>query len=644
MANETTAQGGFPFSAIIGQEQLKKALLLLMINPDLGGLLISGEKGTGKSTLVRSLTGLLGEEALINVPLSITEDRLVGGLDLEAAIKGRKKLQRGLLHRAHGNILYVDEINLLNEEITNCLIETIATGVNQIQREGISQQYRVQYRLIGTMNPEEGVLRAQLLDRFGLYVEVKGEKNLENRAEIIRRRLEYENNPRDFIKRWQGAQDQLVKTIQRAKGHLKQVAVEEGALYQAATLAGEAGCQGHRGELMLIEAARALGAMELSRNVRQEHLSEAAEYVFPHRRTKSTTEEREKHSQSQGEGEKYRQTPENLNSSNQPEAKAGAKSSPTQGEKGITGESNKNRESPPEGQEPTKSLSMPTETTEAPIEGRTPVMITIPLGTRRKARGPGKTIRIKNDLPRGRYIKYQLPRGRITDIALDGTLKAAALQQRNRVPVEGQSLVIKADDLRIKLRRGKQGCVIVFLVDASGSMGAKRRMGAVKGTVLSMLQEAYQRRDRVGVIAFKGKEAQVLLEVTRSVDLAQKCLAHLPTGGKTPLAAGLMKAYDLLKALKAKEPDIMTYLVIVSDGKANVPLHSNEAIKDALFLAEKLKQEKIQFLVLDTETGFIQLQLAKALAEALKAQYVKLEEISSSKINAKVMDLIGKFR
>jgi magnesium chelatase subunit D len=615
----------FPFTAVIGQERVKQALVLNAVNPRIGGVLISGEKGTAKSTLVRGLADVI-DMAVIDLPLNVTEDRLVGSIDIEAAITGgRKCFEPGLMQKADGNILYIDEVNLLSEHIANCLLEAAASGENIVEREGVSHRHASRFILVGTMNPEEGTLRPQLLDRFGLYAEVHGEPDRAQRVAIIRRRLEFERNPGDYLAGWREEAASLRGIIERAKTALPLVDVTEKDLQLAASVAREAGCAGHRADIIIIETARAVAALEGRTALTDDDLRRAAGYALPHRMREAVPVTRE------DDTEQPEATTEQTEEPPPPETDPGGSDT------GII-DSVADTANPPQNDRPLDSGE-----TAEPVEdpaGAFDIRIAdMQYDDFRRPRGSGKRARVKSGSRQGRYVRYRLPNGRITDLAFDATLRAAApFQNVRREP--GLAVVIKPGDLRERVREKHTGCVILFVVDASGSMGARHRMRAVKGAVLSLLGDAYRKRDRVGLVAFRGRGAATLLGITRSIDLACKHLRELPTGGKTPLASGLYRACELLKAARIREPDMLPYLVLVSDGRANVSLNGGNAADDAVAAAGRIRQEGIGSMVLDTEAGYIRLGLAKRLAEVLGANYVKLDDISTQEITSSVKSFI----
>lgn len=641
----------YPFTAVIAQEKVKKALLLNVINPLIGGVLISGEKGTAKSTLVRGLAEILNNIEVINLPLNITEDRLIGTIDIEKAItEGRRSLEPGILKEADENILYVDEVNLLSEHIVNCLLEVSASGINHVEREGISVSHPSRFVLVGTMNPEEGQLRPQFLDRFGLYLEVKGSKDIAQRKEIIKRRLQYENNPVEYTNKWKDESDILRQKILKARKLINKVEVSESIMQIAAQISSEANCSGHRAELVIIETAKALAAINNRKNININDVKEAAELALPHRmrelpeeHTLSTENEEQSGENNKSNKNENNQEHndndinEDMNNENQNEEQNreedNLKSNEENDDNGENDDKNK----------PKESNSNEEDSEEEAIDdvGRIFAVksLNIKAVDRKKRKGNGKRSRTKTDSKQGRYIRYVFSKDKLKDIAFDATLRAAApyqsLRQKN-----GLAIAINRDDFREKLREKRTGSTILFIVDASGSMGAKKRMSAVKGAVVSLLTDAYQKRDKVGLIAFRKKEAEVLLNITRSVDLAQKSLKTLPTGGKTPLSAGLIKGYEILKGEKKRDAETLPVIVLVSDGRTNVAINNKEPFDEAIKWAKKIAAEGIQSIVIDTEQDFIKLGLAREIAEAMNARYYKLEELESGEIAGAVRGYI----
>lgn len=614
----------FPFSAIFGQDRVKKALILNLVNPNIGGVLISGEKGTGKSTIVRGLSNISKSKAVVELPLNITEDRLVGSIDLKKAIvHGEKGFEKGILYRAHNQILYIDEINLLSEHIVNILLEVMSREVNVVEREGISYSHPSKFILIGSMNPEEGILRPQLLDKFGLYVEVKGVMDIEDRMDIVRRCMDYENSPVEFSLSWMEENNIIEEKIDVAKEVIQDIEIDDDSLSFAVSLAEEGNCAGHRGEIVLIETAKAIAALDQRKFITKKDIEEAASFVLPHRLKEAMTLETKAEPSTNRKAEDREN--DNVSSENN---------------HNETNCVNSNQERPLEREGDLEDEEEIKESIDDIVETNKPLSINIDFTDKVSNEGSGKRSKVKTNTHKGRYIKYTFPKDKVKDIAFDATLRSAVSKQKNR-DKNGLAICIKEEDLREKVREKQTGATILFAVDASGSMGARRRMGAVKGAVLSLLNDAYQKRDNIGIVVFRKDKAEVMLNITRSVDLAEKCLRNLPTGGKTPLAAGLYISYQILKTDKIKNPDSLQYLIVVSDGKANVPLKTNNPLQDAFDLGEKIRNEGIKTMVIDTEDNYIEYGFSKDLAEKMDSDYIKITQISKTDVETSVKSLLN---
>jgi magnesium chelatase subunit D len=613
----------YPFTALVGQEPLKTALLLNAVYPAIGGVLVRGEKGTAKSTAARGLRALLpplrmvegcpfhcDPEApwkecphcaavaerravetpvsFIDLPLGATEDRVLGTLDFERALReGRRAFQPGLLAAAHRGILYIDEVNLLPDHLVDVLLDAAALGVNTVQREGISATHPARFLLIGTMNREEGDLRPQLLDRFGLMVEVVGSRDPEQRAEVVRRRLAFESNPMAFAAHWEGEQDRLRRQLAEARERLPRVRLDDGLLAVISRLCCEFEVDGLRADIVMHKAARALAALDGRTEVTTGDVKRAAELVLPHRQRRHPFEQ------------------PHLNQQRLDESLTRLQSLPEEAEN-----TEAERVFNPAAPQPVRRIEV------VPPAGGS----LMPHGRR-------------NPTPiheRGHYVRAVRDE-KATDIAVDATIRAAVLRGGQ---TDGRPVIDKSD-LHRKERAGRTGTLILFVVDASGSMAARRRMELVKGAVLGLLQSAYEQRDAVGVIAFRGTQAEVLLPPTESVELAEQALRELPTGGRTPLAHALVTAGDVLRRARSHVPAL---LVLLSDGKANVSLPdtTGDPWQQALLAAQELAADRLPALVLDADAGFVRLGRAGELARALGAECLPLDGLSAETLILKV--------
>lgn len=628
----------YPFSAIVGQDQMKFALLLNAINPRIGGVLIKGEKGTAKSTAARALAHLLptrrvvdgctfgcdpddrkglcldcqkktpplpsvdSRMRVIELPISATEDKVVGSLDIEHALKkGEKKFEPGILAQAHRNILYVDEVNLLNDHIVDVLLDAAAMGMNFIEREGVSYVHPSSFILIGTMNPEEGELRPQLLDRFGLCVDIEGIHDADTRVDVIRRRQMYEDSPEVFLKTWESPEQELRERIVTARNLLPDVTVSDEMLRMIARICIDMAVDGHRADITMMKTAATIAAYNNRTDVNEEDVRQAAALVLSHRMRRRPFSEqqmdKQKMEQSIQNSQKERQQPEQKHDhqhQQQPrENRMPDGSATTQFAEGSAFRLNQ------------KPLSSPQ---------RTDAM-----------RREGNGRRSVSESRDGRYVRDRIPDTLSSDIALDATIRAAAPHQLGRAG--DLAVKIETSDIREKVRERKMGNTVLFVVDASGSMGAQQRMTAVKGAILSLLIDAYQKRDRVGLVVFRGKGAEVLLPPTSSVELARKYMQTLPVGGKTPLAHGLSKGFEVLQRELMINHHTIPRMVVISDGKGNVSMGSGSPLDDAMEVATHIREAKIPSLVIDSEKNFISFGLARTLSDGLGAQYLRLEDL-----------------
>lgn len=622
----------YPFAAIVGQEQAKRAVLAALVNPRAGGLLIGGCKGSAKTLLVRSSSALLGKQQLINLPLNITEDMLFGSIDIEYAVsKGAKRFAPGLLSRANGNIIYIDEANLLRSELLTAVLDTAASGINCVERDGISYSEQLQFTVIGSMNPEEGTLPSHILDRFGMYVDVQGSKEISERVEIMHRILQFEQNPQSFCNTYAKETKDLKEQLEKAQELLAEVNITEAMMTLAAQMCAQAFCAGHRAEIYLLETARALAALAGRTYILPQDMDDAAQLVLVHRMRKPPEQQEEQQENTEQEPEEDNLENQDDESQDNDDCQLPPPPSNEDEDNGQDDDDDDNEREDEDNPPDENQLAPEERIADIDKHFKMPKML-LDLGKNRAIRrGSGKRSTTRTDYKQGRYVRAELPKGKVEDLAFDATIRAAAPMQKLRED-NGCALNIKSEDMRQKVREKRIGNTFLFAVDASGSMGARERMRAVKGAIFYMLQEAYQKRDRVGMIAFRRQAAELLLPITRSVDMAQKCLAQMPTGGKTPLADGLSKALLILSLLNKRDKEMEPVLILLTDGRANAVAEGDDPIASALKMAEKIREAKITALVIDTESGFIKLGLAKKIAAAMGASYYTLQNLSKDDI------------
>ncbi|HTJ93567.1 MAG TPA: magnesium chelatase subunit D family protein [Pararobbsia sp.] len=743
----------YPFAAIVGQDTLKRALLLCAVNPSLSGVLIRGDKGTAKSTAARGLRELLvpiervpgcpyncapgaalgqcdacsaiepassqpavlSPVPFINLPLGATEDRVLGSLDLERVLKdGKRAFQPGLLAAAHRGILYIDEVNLLPDHLVDALLDVAAMGQHTIEREGLSISHPANITLIGTMNAEEGDLRPQLLDRFAMMVEVSAPGVPAVRTEVVRRRLAFDADPQGFCAQWASQTQALRDGVEAARDRLVHVRLPDSLLDFVSTLCCELGATSLRADITLNKVAQTHAALAGRDVVDVDDIAVAAELVLPHRRRRKPFEQpgldrdrlnealdrardaaspppSESTSGSDDARERAddfaddhhdRDHRESDRSSNSTDARGSAAERDASGKRhegddhdaanernendGGHGHHNAHRDqhagrgrdafgkasdegdAESAGHSSARGASSAHGATGAGDEtqsdasknvrptvfgvGDATAAPTVKIATRDDGGVEGRRS-VAASASRGAYT-HAVAADRPTHLAVDATLRHAILREPGH-------LHVTRDDLHDKVLTGKQGHLILLVVDASGSMAARRRMEAVKGCVLGLLEDAYRRRDEVGVIAFRGERAELVLPPTRNVELAQRALQDLPTGGRTPLAQALeLSATVLARAIAshggaslASPATLKPLLVLLTDGRANVAIVNDEAPADpwrqTLIFADHLAQARINALVLDTEQGVVRLERAKAIADAMRAEYRRLDDWSA---------------
>ncbi len=634
----------YPFSAIVGQETLKTALLINAVDPRVGGVLIRGQKGTAKSTAVRGLRWVLPaievvegcrfgchphsradlcdecrdrlaagslpkvsrRPALIDLPVSATEDRVVGTIDLEHALKhGERRFEPGLLADANRGVLYVDEVNLLDDHIVDTLLDSAAMGVNVVEREGVRFQHPARFVLVGTMNPEEGEIRPQLLDRFGLCVDIEGIADPSDRVEILKRRRAFEDDPDGFQREWRAGQSALEDRLRSASRTLADVALDDDLLFLIASVCASMGVDGHRADLVMGRAAAAYAVLDGRREVTAADVRVIAPMVLAHRMRKTPFEDRS-----------YDE--DRLEQALSAGAAAGAHGG--------------HEEQPQAGQSDGLAVLHVTRDEggdEASRAGQVAADLVAGMDSVRRSHG-GRRQETATDDRTGRYVRSEVARpGRPVDLALDATIRAAAPYQNARE--SDLAIAIEPQDVRSKVRTRRVGASIVFCVDASGSMGATNRMEAAKSAVLDLLVDAYQRRDRVGLVAFRGESAEVVLQPTASVELAQMKLRTLPTGGATPIAHGILKSLDVLATEIRRDDSVVPWLVLLTDGRANVGIGSGLGSDDARKAAAQLKQTPIHTLVIDT-SGPGAGMAARELARIAGGEYVRIGDAAGDAV------------
>lgn len=656
----------YPFPAIVGQEDLKLSLFLNAVNPRVEGVLIRGEKGTAKSTAVRGLAALLPEievpegclfslspeEAtrscpgcrlcdgqrpvmkrpvqVINLPLNATEDRVAGGIDFEETVRrGERTFLPGLLALAHRGILYVDEVNLLDDHLVDSVLSAAASGINTVEREGISFSHPARFILVGTMNPEEGELRPQFLDRFGLCVEVKAEEDRAARVLTMERREAFDADPAAFFADFEDQMRQLRERLIMARQVLAKVTISGRLRVLIGELCAEANVAGHRADLVMEQAARALAALSDRTEVEEGDILRVAPLVLRHRQREAqppppASQKEHEHDHSRDQDQPQEEKDQQAHENPEQESSQGSSSQPRERGNDNSGESS--GKGTDENREPETPVNPDA------LEKVFEVGVTFKVKpfTAQKdrvfRRGSGRRSRSRINGLQGRYVKSTLPRG-THDVALDATLRAAA-------PFQGQrksacAIAIEPQDIREKIRERRIGNFLLFVVDASGSMGARARMVATKGAIMSLLLDAYQKRDKVAMISFNKAEARLALPPTSSIDTAARMLADLPVGGRTPLNAALVKSADVLRGQLVRDPTSRPIVVLITDGRCNVSLGGGKPMEECLVLAQRLSQdERLRFIVVDTEEqGLIRFGMATRIAEALEARYVKTEDL-----------------
>ncbi len=669
----------YPFSAIVGQERMKMALLLNAVYPVIGGVLIRGEKGTAKSTAARALAELLPEievhqdctficdperptewcpncreaalrdspsvsrrrTTIITLPLNATEDMLIGGLDFSATMAGgNRTFQPGLLAKAHRGILYIDEVNLLDDHLADLILDATESGFNTVEREGLSFRHAARFAIVASMNPEEGSLRPQLLDRFGLCVEVASEADPAARVELIERREAYEANPFAFCHTYAGEERSLSNRVLLARKLLPSVRLAPHLRKYIGELTMSRHVAGHRADLAIARAAAAHAALNGRDTVDVKDILDVAEMALLHRSRDTAPPPPPPPPDDNAENDSPDRTPPSSSPpDNKDEENSQNHTPPDNNPQNDKDSSDRPPENSPlsqadrdEGNEEARGGPTDTDTC-FEIGDVFKVKHLTPTEDRLVRRGSGRRSRTRTADKQGRYVRSRY-RPDCNDVAIDATLRAAAPYQVSRRAATGRDgVVINKRDWREKVRERRIGSLILFVVDGSGSMGARGRMIASKGAVMSLFLDAYQKRDRLAMICFRRREASLMLPPTSSVEVAGKLLREMPIGGRTPLSAALAKAHETLRPQLIKYPNLRPLAILITDGKANVSLDErNRPTEEAIRLANHLGTDnRVRWIVVDTEERRgVRFGLARHIAAGLGGEYYSIDNLRAA--------------
>lgn len=658
---------GYPLSAIVGQDDLIQALLVCAVNPIVGGVLVRGERGTAKSTAVRALAPMLGGPVagleatgnpaipLVELPLGATLDRLVGTLDLRAAMSGEHRVEPGLLARAHGGVLYVDEVNLLGDHLVDALLDAAASGVVTVERDGVSVAQDARFLLVGTMNPEEGDLRPQLLDRFGLGVEIAGPRDPKQRAAIVARRMAFDENPVGFAAEWAEHEAALAARIAEARSRLQHVFLPERELLRISTTCASLDLDGVRGDLVCAHAARALAALDGASDVTADHVSRAAHLALRHRMRRDPLAPPPQGGRDQAiddaldeaadaGGDQSGDPPPAHDDTTPPDtptddadASADAPSDDSTdadpGPQSEAGETDRSTSPNPQPQpevewQPSLELAPPPRAPKKNDRSERPSRVR---PTAVPSRIAESALRLSRTAPRSSNVRRSLaldvPSGRSPGGRL-AVVDARPAREDDAIAVLPTVLAaLRGDDRpQTAITGGGRGALLVLIVDTSGSMAAQRRLARVKGALEAALRRAYARRDLVAVVGFSGDGAQTLVEPGTPIEFAARAVHALPAGGKTPLAAGIAHAADLLDdaARSHAHGGRARIAVLLTDGRADDRAgHARSALRRVVTAADRT-------VVVDLEDGRARLGLAAELATAAGADLTRLVDPSEA--------------
>ncbi|MBR6910834.1 MAG: VWA domain-containing protein [Candidatus Methanomethylophilaceae archaeon] len=608
-------------------DDAKRAMQCILVNPNLKTVMIRGGQGTAKTVLARSI-GHISGKSIINIPVNISEEQLFGGMDIDETVRtGKVCMQPGLLSKADGNILYVDDVNLMDQRILMTLLNSVLDGRVVVEREGVSAEYSVDTVLIATMNPSDSDVSSHILDRFDLCAYASFPDEEDKRAEILRRNADFQKDPAGFIEKFREEEDTLKANLDRSKKILPLVTMTDDLIGVSVELTVKVLADGHRGDIAMINTAKALAALNGRDEVMKKDVEEAAMLCLAHRR--NYTQEQPQEPPRPEEPEEDDQEPQE-NEEQQQEQQ--------QQEQEPESNEDQDREPPPNMDFQQLMDDMVFE-----IGDQFRVIDYLNDGRRKVSKTSakkGRRMMVESSNSSGRYARSRIPSDRTHDIAFDATVRAAAPYQRSR-DHSGLAINIQKQDVREKVREMRAGCTILFLVDASGSLGVRKRMSAVKGAVLSMLRDSYVKRDRIGMMAFRRDSAELVLPPTRSVEYSYRKLEEMPTGGKTPLSEALVTVNEYMTSYSRSHVGEMCYIVLITDGRANVPLQEGiNANDEVLKLAEDMAIPQVRWVVIDASAGFIRFDNAEKLAQALGGTYFRLEDLNADRLAESVRAVI----